>query len=99
MDLAHLRKAIRGKPTRRSDESGPQPPVDKRDLTVDQATHEDLVAVADRSRHREDLATLRMRPPATADRLSRNDLGKRRYGPSSGLEYHPVLTNESEGLA
>jgi hypothetical protein len=73
--------------------------VDKRDLAFDQATHENFVAVTDRSRHREDLVTLRMRPPATANGLSRNDLGKRRYGPSSGLEYYPVLTNESEGLA
>lgn len=99
MDLAHLRKAIRWKPTRRSDESGPQPPVDKRDLAVDQATHENFVAVTDRSRHREDLVTFRMRPPATANRLSRNGLGERRHRPLSRLEYHPVLANESESLA
>jgi len=50
--------------------------MDKRDLPVDQSTHEDVVAVADRSRHREDLMTLRMRPPASSKRLSSYDLSK-----------------------
>jgi hypothetical protein len=40
-----------------------------------------------------------MRPPATANRLSRNGLGERRHRPLSRLEYHPVLANESESLA
>jgi hypothetical protein len=50
--------------------------MDKRDLPVDQPTHEDIVAVADRSRHREDLTTLRMGPPATSNRLSGDDLSQ-----------------------
>jgi len=50
--------------------------VDKRDLALDQSTHEDIVAVADRSGHREDLMTLRMRPPATSNRLSSDDLNQ-----------------------
>jgi hypothetical protein len=54
----------------------PQPPADKRDLTLDQPTHEDIVAPADRSRHRKDLMTFRMRPPATSKRLSSYDLSK-----------------------
>jgi len=48
----------------------------KRDLPVDQPTHEDIVTVADRARHREDLMTLRMRPPTASNRLSGYDLGK-----------------------
>jgi hypothetical protein len=76
VDFTHAREVNRWNPTRCSDKSGPQPPMDKRDLPVDQSTHEDVVAVADRSRHREDLMTLRMRPPASSKRLSSYDLSK-----------------------
>jgi hypothetical protein len=96
VDLRHTREMNSSKPTRRSDKSRPQPPMDKRDLPVDQPTHEDIVAVADRSRHREDLMTLRMRPPATSNRLSRYDLSKRRDGPSRGLKHDAVFANESK---
>jgi len=73
--------------------------MDKRDLALNKATHEDLVAVADRSRHREDLATFRMRPPATPNWLSSDDLSKGRDRPLRGLEHDTVLTNESERLS
>ena len=99
VDLEHLRKVIWWKPARRSDKSRPQPPVDKRDLALDQATHEDFVAVADGSRHRKDLVTFRMRPPATPNWLPSDNLGKRRDRPLRRLEYDTVLTNESESLA
>ena len=72
--------------------------MDKRDLALDEATHEDIIAVADRSRHREDLATLRMRPPAPSNGLSSYDLRKRRAGPLRGLQYNTALANEREGL-
>jgi hypothetical protein len=70
--------------------------MDKRDLPLDQPTHEDIVAVADRSRHREDLMTLRMRPPVTSNRLSREDLSKCRDGPSRGLKHDAVFANEGK---
>lgn len=73
--------------------------MDKRDLALDEATHEDIVAVADRSRHREDLVTLRMRPPATPNWLASDDLSKGWDRPLRGLEHDTVLTNESERLA
>jgi hypothetical protein len=73
--------------------------MDKGDHTLDEATHEDIVAVADRSRHCEDLVTFRMRPPATQNRLSSDDLSKRRDRPLRSLEYDTVLTNERERLA
>jgi hypothetical protein len=50
--------------------------MDEGDLALDQPTHEDIVAVADCSRHREDLMTLRMRPPVTSNRLSGYDLSQ-----------------------
>jgi hypothetical protein len=52
------------------------PPMDERDLALDQPAHEDIVAVADGSRHREDLMTLWMRPPAASNQLSGYDLCK-----------------------
>ena len=96
--LPHLREAIRWQVARRSDKSRPQPPMDKCDLALDKATHEHIVAVADRSRHREDLTTLRMGPPATPKSLSSNDLSKRWDWPVRGLEDNTVLMNESESL-
>ena len=99
MDLAHLRKATRWKPARRSDKSWPQPPMHKRDLALDQATHEDIVAIANDSRHGEDLVTLRMSPPATTNWLSSYDLNQRRNRSLRGLEYDTVFTNERESLA
>jgi hypothetical protein len=73
--------------------------MDKRDFALDQATHEDLVALPDGSRHRENLVTFRMRPPATPNWLSNYRRNKRRDRPLRGLEYDTVLTNESESLA
>ena len=98
VDLAHLRKAIRWKPIGRSEKGRPQPPMDEGDLTLDEATYEDLVTVTDGSRHREDLVTFRMRPPATPNRSSGYGLSKRRDRPSCGFQDDTVLANESESL-
>jgi hypothetical protein len=99
VDLAHLRKMIQWKPACRSDKSWPQPPMDKRDLSLDKTAHENIVAVANRLRHRENLVTLRMRPPATPHWLSSYGVGNRRDRPLRGFEHDTVLTNESESLA
>ena len=73
--------------------------MDKRDLALDEAAYEDILAVADSSRHCEDLVTFRMRPPATANGFPRNHLSKRRDRPVRGFEHDTVLTNERERLA
>jgi hypothetical protein len=73
--------------------------MDKRDLALDQPTYEDIVAVTDRSRDGEDLVTFRMRPPAASNGLSDCDFGKRRHGPTRGLQHDTVLADESEGAA
>src|SRR3989442_15626548 len=99
VNVSHLCKMARRKSVRRSEESGPQSPMDERDLPHDQATNEDIVAVADSSCHLKYLATLRMGPPATPNGFSSYQLGKRRHRPLRGLEYDPVLTNEVERLA
>jgi len=84
---------------RRSDESWPQTPMDKRDLPFDETAYKNIVAVTNRSCHRENLVTFRMRPPATPHWLSSDGLGKRRDRPLRGFEHDTVLTNESERLA
>ena len=73
--------------------------MDKRDLALYQSTHEDIVAVTDRSRHGEDLVTLRMRPPAPSNGLSRCDFSERRHGPTRGLEHDTLPADESQGPA
>ena len=73
--------------------------MDKRDLALDEATHEDIVAVAYRPRHRENLVTFRMRPPTAMNWLPSYGFRKRRDRSSRGLEYDSVLANESECLA
>jgi hypothetical protein len=73
--------------------------MDKRDLALDKATHQDVFAVTDRPRHGEYLATLRMRPPATPNWSASDDRSKGRNGPLRGLEHDTVLTNEGECLA
>jgi Transposase len=99
VNLPQLRKAIRWNVARRSDKGRPQPPMDKRDFALDKPTHEDIVAVADRSSHRKNLLTFRMRPPATPNWLSSDGLSKRRDAPVRGFEDNTVLTNERESLA
>jgi hypothetical protein len=98
VDFTDLRKVIRGEPPRCSNQSRPQPPMDKRDLAPNQATHEDIATFANSSRHFEDLVTLRMSPPATPQWLSSDRFGKRRHRALCPFEDDPVLSNESESL-
>jgi hypothetical protein len=73
--------------------------MDERDFTFDKSTDKDIVALADRSRHGEDLVTFRMRPPVTSNALSRYGLSKRRDWPFRGLKHNTVFADESESLA
>ena len=98
VDLAHLREVMRWKLAGRSDKSRPHPTMDEGNLAFDEATYENVAAVPDRSRHRENLATLRMRPPAAPNWLSSYGLRERRDRPLRGLEDDAVLTNKSKSL-
>jgi hypothetical protein len=73
--------------------------MDERDFAPDKAAHEDIFAVADRPRHREDFLTFRMRPPASPDWPSSDDRSQGRHGPLRGLEDDAVLTDEGQCLA
>jgi hypothetical protein len=73
--------------------------MDKRDLPFNETADKNIVTVANRSRHRENLVTFRMRPPATVYWLPSYGLSNRRDRPLRGFEHDTVLTNESESLA
>jgi hypothetical protein len=73
--------------------------MDKRDLSFDKTANEHIVAVANRSRHRENLVTLRMSPPASPHWLPDYGLSNRRNRPTRSFKHDTVLTNESESLA
>jgi hypothetical protein len=90
---------MRWKAFRRSDKRWPQPPMDERDLSLDQTAHEHIVTFPDRSRHREDFVTFRVSPPAAPHWFSSDGLGNRRNRPLPCFEHDTVLTNERESLA
>ena len=73
--------------------------MDKRDLAIDETTHENIVTIADGSRDRENLATLGMRPPTPADSCSSDELSERRSGPTSRFKDDAALPDERESLA
>jgi hypothetical protein len=73
--------------------------MDERDLALDKPTHENVVAIADRTRQCEDLVTLWMRPPVTLNGLSNDRLRQRWDRAFRRLQYYAVFLNKREGLA
>ncbi len=67
MDLVDLSKLLLGETLRRANKRWPQATMNERDLTIDEAAHEDILAAANRLRDLEDLVAPRMRPPASAN--------------------------------
>ncbi len=66
VDLVDLGKLLLGETLRRANKRWPQATMNERDLTIDEAAHEDILAGANRLRDLEDLVAPRMRPPASA---------------------------------
>ena len=97
--LQHLRKAMRWEASRRSDKRRPQSPMDKRDPSLDQTAHKNIVTVPNRSRHREDFVTFLVRPPAASHWFPGDGLSNRRDRPPSCFEHDTMLTDERESLA
>ena len=91
VDLTNPRQGIRWKTAGQPDKGRPDSPVDEGDLSLDQATDKDVLAVAHSPRHREDLTTIRMGPPVAANRLSRDGFGKRGTGPVADSSTTPCL--------
>ncbi len=72
VDLVDLSKLLPGEMLRRANKRWPQAPVNERDLTIDEAADEDILAATNRLRELEDLLAPRMRPPASANGSARN---------------------------
>jgi hypothetical protein len=70
VDLVDLSKPLLGKMLRRANKRWPQATMNERDLTIDEAAHEDVLSAANRLRDLEDLVAPRMRPPASANGLT-----------------------------
>ncbi|HUO84495.1 MAG TPA: hypothetical protein VM534_05195, partial [Thermoanaerobaculia bacterium] len=98
VDLVYLREVLQSKSLRNSHQRRPQAPVDKGHLSVDESAHQDIIAVADSPRHREDFTTPGMGPPGTRYRLSGDRIDERGNGPVCGLEHDAVLFYETECL-
>ena len=98
MDLANLGKLFLGKALRRANKRWPQAAMNKRDLVINEATHEDILAAANRLSEFEDLVTPWMRPPTSADRLACNGYRERRNWTGRRFEDDTVLAHERGGL-
>ena len=68
------------------------------DLAVDEAAHENVVAVANRLREVEDLLASRMRPPASANEPASDGGCERGHWTRRRLEDDAVLTHERSSL-
>src|SRR5882672_9195998 len=70
--------------------------MDKCDLSVHEATNQHILGIGDRSEHSENLAALRMRPPAAFDGLVDDGLRQPRHRTLGRGQYDAVLFDESE---
>ncbi len=98
MDFMNLSKLLLWKELCHANESWPQATMDKGNSAVDEAAHEYILATADCLREFEDFVASRMRPPASANGLTR--YGNRQCGHGAGgrLEDDAVLAYEVSGL-
>ena len=98
MDLADLGKLLLGKALRRANKRWPQAAMNKRDLAIDEAAHEDICAAANRLSEFEDLVAPWMRPPTSADGPACDRYRERRDWTGRRFEDDTVLAHERGGL-
>jgi len=79
-------------------ERRPQPPMDIRNLSLDQLTNQYVVAFSDRLGEAEDLVTLRVAPPAATNWAPYDRLGKGRDGTSSSLQHDTMPLDEGQSF-
>jgi hypothetical protein len=76
VDLAKSGKERLREAWRQPNQRGPDSLVHESDLTLDDATDQDLIGVADGARDLEDEMTARMRPPGAVNGPARDGLGQ-----------------------
>ena len=84
-------KPLLGKLASRSDEGGPQTPMDVGNFSIYQSAHQNVGRIANRSREPEYLVSLRMRPPATSQWFSCHDLSETGNAGACRLYCYPTF--------
>jgi hypothetical protein len=82
---------------RDSHRRGPQSPVHVSYFSADESAHEDIGTIPNRAGHREDLSTLRMRPPASVNPSAGDSFDERGPGspaPSDGFTVASIALSE-----
>src|SRR6185295_12400284 len=69
------------------------------DLSFDELADQDFRIARHRSRRPEDVSTLGMPPPTSANPSTSNCLGETGNWSTSGLEHHPMMLDERQHLA
>ena len=69
-----------------------------RDFALDEFADENIGVFGDSLSNAKDLLTLRMAPPATPNRASRDSLGKTRHRAAGCLEHDAVSLHEGQAL-
>jgi len=90
MNLLDCRKASGIELLRQPYQRRPQPPMNVRYFAADQTTHQDIGRLMDGARAQEDVVSLGMRPPTTANRPAGDGLSQTGNGPAPRFENHAV---------
>jgi hypothetical protein len=94
VDFTNGSQTVTIKPSGQADERWPEPAVHVGDLATDQAAHEDVGRLANRTRKGEDLTPFDVAPPAAAYRCTGDCLGEARDRPAGAFEDDAAPTDE-----
>jgi hypothetical protein len=96
--LSNLSKLLGRKAFGEPNKGRPKPPMNQRDLPVDEPAHEHLVGVGYRPKDRVDVMALWMCPPAALDVFADDSFRKAGRRPFGRSEHDAVLSDESQRL-
>jgi hypothetical protein len=89
--LVHHGERIRSDPVDQTYESGPETPVDQRELSLDETKPDHIVGRRGYVQDAEDLVVLRVPPPAARDATAHDELREVHDRSPCRLEHHTVL--------
>jgi len=96
--LLNSGEPVLGKPAGQSYEGGPQTPMDVGDFSIYQSAYQNVGRTANRSREKEYLVSLRMRPPTTSQWFSRYNLSETGNTGMRRLDGYPTFFYPRESL-
>ncbi len=97
MNLVQRGQIVAGERSRQPDQGWPESTMHIGDFSMDYPTDQDVARVAHRPRHREDLVTLRVAPPAAPYGLARDNLGEVRNWAAGAFENDAFAADKYEG--